>query len=227
MIQKQRLRINEEIDTLCCKLNSNQPESKNLIKTFLNQRQEILVNIEKVNCIYSLFFEIEFLAPLGNFKFTNTGWYHLPTLVRLGFLGSTAQYQSLSVYGMLRQDYKSQIRMVIIVTVNFSPDEMINRSVDGMLGQEKKKPRQKVIQMEFYQSISPHGNTLASCSYDKSIRFWNVKTIQEVLTQDTFYKDLLSQIKMHLQSPSIQYNTNFSKSHFGNLRNFNIERRNS
>ncbi|CAD8048611.1 unnamed protein product [Paramecium primaurelia] len=50
--------------------------------------------------------------------------------------------------------------------------------------------------------FSPDGNTLASGSYDKSIRLWDVKTGQEIKSSDKNYKDILAQFKIAPQKNS-------------------------
>ena len=46
--------------------------------------------------------------------------------------------------------------------------------------------------------FSPDGNTLASGSWDNSIRLWDVKTGKEIQSSDKSYKDILAQIKTPL-----------------------------
>ncbi|CAD8172240.1 unnamed protein product [Paramecium octaurelia] len=57
---------------------------------------------------------------------------------------------------------------------------------------------------------SPDVTTLASGSYDNSIRLWNVKTSKEILQSDSSYKDLLSQFSIPLQNSSLLPNGNVS-----------------
>ncbi|CAD8193977.1 unnamed protein product [Paramecium octaurelia] len=57
-------------------------------------------------------------------------------------------------------------------------------------------------------NFSPNGNTLASCSSDKSIRLWNVRTSKEIIQSDSNYKDLLAQFNISLQNSSLLPNVN-------------------
>ncbi|CAK86298.1 unnamed protein product, partial (macronuclear) [Paramecium tetraurelia] len=111
---------------------------------------------------------------------------------------------TLSVYGMLRQDNKKPNQMVIQMELYQSISLLmvlhqhlvveITLSVYGMLRQDNKKPNQMVIKNGILSvNFSPDGTTLASGSYDKSIRLWDVKTGQQILPLDNRYQIFITQ----------------------------------
>ncbi|CAD8172798.1 unnamed protein product [Paramecium octaurelia] len=97
---------------------------------------------------------------------------------------------SLSVYGMLRQDHKSQISCQqdghsgYVMSVQFSPDgtALATGSHDNSIRFWDVKTGQQKAQLDGHSGTvnsicySPDGTTLASGSDDNSIRLWDVKT---------------------------------------------------
>ncbi|CAD8215601.1 unnamed protein product [Paramecium octaurelia] len=160
---------------------STQNQRINLTKSnqFLNICLLFILQVH--SSLYLQKFKLNFPQILEIFKFTNPGG---------GPLTLRPEYESLSVYGMLRQDNKKPNQMVIHMSVNsicYSLDgtTLASGSADNSIrlwdvetGQQKAKldGHSDCVRTICY---SPDGTTLASGSLGNSIRLWDVKTGQQ------------------------------------------------
>ncbi|CAD8215568.1 unnamed protein product [Paramecium octaurelia] len=116
---------------------------------------------------------------------------------------------NLSDYGTLLQDNKKPNQMVIhMLLIQFVTllmvllQHLVILLWDVKTGQQQAKldGHQQAVYSICY---SPDGNTLASGSDDHSIRLWNLKTGEEIVSSENRYKNILAQF----QTPIFYNNT--------------------
>ncbi|CAD8171768.1 unnamed protein product [Paramecium octaurelia] len=110
-----------------------------------------------------------------------------------------------------QQKLELTVHDATVWSICFSPDgtTLASGSSDKSIRLFDVNTKQQEVKLDGHINLVyffPDGITLASRSSDNSIRLWNVKTAKEILPQDNFYKDLLSQFKWPIQTTSILKN---------------------